>query len=149
MSDVKSPQACFWDDTRWKNFSVNEIACPCCGAVVVSGGALDKLQRLRDLMATPLRITSAVRCVRHNKKVGGARLSNHLLGIAFDIVTDGHDRRKLYWSAQIAGFTGFGFMEKALHVDTRKERAAWHYGPESAAAWAAILPPGTKQTGQI
>ena len=143
MTSSKKPAALPWDAARWPNFARAEIACPCCGQLVIRESALDALQKLRGLMAEPLTLNSAHRCVKHNRKVGGAPQSRHLMGDAFDIAVGNHDRRKLYWSAQIAGFTGFGFMRNALHVDKRSERAAWNYGPQSLDAWAGILPPGT------
>lgn len=148
MSVSKKPAALPWDAARWPDFSSAEIACPCCGDIAIDEAALDALQKLRGSMAEPLALNSAHRCARHNKKVGGAPHSLHLGGGAFDIALGTHDRRKLYWSAQIAGFTGFGFMKNALHVDKRPERAAWNYGPESLSAWAGIVPPGTQQFGK-
>lgn len=106
--------------------------------------ALDALQRLRSAMGAPLKINSGHRCVRHNKQVGGAAHSRHLGGGAFDVAVSGHVRKLLYENAKAAGFTGFGFMLNALHCDTRPSFAAWNYGPASVAAWAGIIPAGTR-----
>ena len=133
---------------RWPNFKKSELACPHCGKLIIDEKAIDALQKLRTLMGAPLIINSAYRCKAHNASLeNAAKGSKHVLGIAFDIAVGDHDRQKLYWSAQIAGFNGFGFMIRALHVDTRKERAYWNYGPASVTAWKGIIPAGTKQTG--
>jgi len=44
------------------------------------------LQRLRDKLDKPIKINSAYRCVNHNRKIGGAKNSQHILGNASDIV---------------------------------------------------------------
>ena len=65
-------------------------------------------------------ITSAYRDPVHNARVGGAPLSRHKAGDAFDISlrtsAGGHTRAQLLAVCQAAGFTGFGFYSSFLHV---------------------------------
>jgi uncharacterized protein YcbK (DUF882 family) len=46
------------------------------------------LQRLRDKLDKPIKINSGYRCAKHNKKIGGAKRSQHVLGNAADIVVE-------------------------------------------------------------
>ncbi len=110
------------------NFSPSELACKHCGRVKISTDALIRLQNLRDVLGKPLRITSAYRCPVHNANVGGAPLSQHKLGKAFDITTRGYseaDRKLLKDTAADIGFTGFGGYNSFLHVDIGRRR---HWG---------------------
>ena len=45
---------------------------------------VEKLQRIRDVLGVPLKITSGYRCIVHNasKAVGASRTSKHLYGFA-------------------------------------------------------------------
>lgn len=132
-----------WDHWRWPNFSVRELACPCCGEIYVREDALDAIQRLRAAMGVPLVIDSGHRCALHNARVGGAPLSQHKT-LAFDVRLAGHDPMALQREARAAGFRGFGYGNSFLHVDTRllapwrKHPAFWFYGPASIAKWAAL-----------
>lgn len=131
-----------WQASRWPDFSPRELACPCCGEVCIRGDGLDALQRLRSAMAAPLVIDSGHRCALHNARVGGAPLSQHKT-LAFDVRLCGHDPMALNRLAHGAGFTGFGYGQSFLHLDTRPlvrgrtRPAFWFYGPVSIARWAA------------
>ena len=61
-----------------------EIACRGTGKLLVNEAALDKLQALRDRLGKPLIVRSAYCSPEHNRAVGGATLSKHLDGAAFD-----------------------------------------------------------------
>ncbi len=111
------------DVWRWPNFTPAEIASNGDGSVLINADAMDKLQLLRDLIGRPLIINSAYRDPIYNAKVGGAPLSMHKQGRAFDIALRGHDRRQLARAAQAAGFTGFGYYNTFLHVDTGRKRS--------------------------
>lgn len=73
------------------NFSRYEFACKgssCCGnSAPIDLRLVAELQRLRDIIGMPIRITSGFRCITHNKRVGGDPRSYHTLGMAADIVT--------------------------------------------------------------
>tara|TARA_R110002110_G_scaffold401408_1_gene618237 strand:+ start:686 stop:1057 length:372 start_codon:yes stop_codon:yes gene_type:complete len=107
---------------HWPNFAPAEIACRGTGELLVVPDALDALQRLRDAVG-PIQLNSAYRSALHNARVGGAPLSRHKFGQAFDISLRNHSKRDLLDAARTAGFTGFGLNYRAfLHVDIGPER---------------------------
>jgi hypothetical protein len=124
--------------SRWPGFSPHDIACPCCGETFVWPAALDALERLRSSFGEPLRINSGHRCALHNARVGGAPLSLHKR-LAFDIALGGHDPARLLVLARAAGFSGFGFGQTFLHLDTRARPAHWFYGQRSKQQWISVL----------
>lgn len=128
-----------WDTHRWPNFSEKELRCKCrCKLFIQNDDALDKLQALRTFLGRPLVINSATRCEKHNAAEGGAPGSLHLTGQAFDLAIGDHDRKVLLEAAGTVGFTGFGFGQNFLHVDTGRKRF-WDYGPGSRKAWKGII----------
>lgn len=113
------------------NFYDDEFACNCgCGEKAVSPELVRRLQLLRQAVGVPIRVTSGVRCVAHNKAVGGAVNSQHLLGLAADITAPGVSLRDLYDHAELLGFSGLGVAPYGnyLHVDVREgTKARWSY----------------------
>jgi zinc D-Ala-D-Ala carboxypeptidase len=109
---------------RWKNFSPRELACKGTGSIRVDEVALDKLQELRDKLGIPLLITSAYRSPEHNKKVGGAKNSYHMRGVAFDIRMENQDPHGFELAAREVGFRGIGYYPKQgfMHIDLGPER---------------------------
>ena len=74
---------------RWPNFSAAEIACRGTCAIKINTEAMDKLQSLRNRLGKPLIVRSGYRSPSHNRAVGGAPASKHMLGTAFDIAGTG------------------------------------------------------------
>lgn len=114
------------------HFIWGELECKCgCGSAYISPEALDKLERLRVYIDTPLYINSAARCPIHNAKVGGAPLSQHrsapnMPSTAFDISINNIDKGVLIASAKFIGFNGLGINYKSfVHVDDRAMPAQW------------------------
>ena len=111
------------------NFSRKEFACNCgCGFDTVSEKLVKALQTLRDIVGKPIIITSACRCEKQNKNVGGKKDSQHLLGTAADIQVDGMSTLRLATLAEtIPAFAkgGVGLYKTFLHVDVRNGRARW------------------------
>jgi len=126
-----------WSGDRWPHFAPREIACRCCGEICVWPEALDALERLRTAINRPLHIDSGHRCALHNARVGGAPMSLHKR-LAFDIALNRHDPRALAMAARAAGFTGFGFGQTFLHLDTRAHAAHWFYGKRSKDKWTSL-----------
>lgn len=136
-----------WNATLWPGFKPLEIACRCsCQELYIDPVAMDALQNLRDRLGWPIDIGSGHRCTRHNKDVGGAPNSAHLQ-LAFDIEIMGYSRGGILALAEDAGFTRFGLMETAIHLDTHpvdeSHARMWTYGPASRKAWAGLFPAGT------
>lgn len=126
-----------WDTGCWPHFVPAEIACPCCGELCIWAEALDAIERLRVAMNAPLRINSGHRCALHNARIGGAPLSMHK-HLAFDVSLAGLDAARLAKEARRVGFTGFGFGQTFLHLDTRGRPAHWFYGERSKAKWISL-----------
>lgn len=108
---------------KWKSFTPAEIACKGDGSILVDVESMDALQRFRDIVGVPVLINSAYRSEAHNKKVGGAPKSQHVLGKAFDIrITDKLSREAIHAAAEKAGFNGFGDYNNFVHIDTGAKR---------------------------
>ena len=107
------------------NFNLREFACKHCGAVKIDPALVGELQRLRDRVGRPIIITSGYRCEAHNRAVGGAANSQHLLGKAADIQVEGMGPAALAAHAEVIGFGGIGIYGNFVHVDTRATTARW------------------------
>jgi len=111
-----------------------EIACSCCGDVLMTSEALTALSFLDGLRATfgeVMVVNSGYRCPRHNAAVGGARSSMHLRGMAFDIYWERwseYKRRRFLAIAGSWGMRGIGQYPTFVHVDAREGFAFWQ-GP--------------------
>ncbi|URM37128.1 YcbK family protein [Flavobacterium anhuiense] len=92
----------------------------------------ENLQVLRDHLGVPVRITgSGYRTPSHNKKVGGAKQSQHLTCSAADINADGYSPKQL--AAEIESLIksgkmkqgGIGIYPNFVHYDIRGTKARW------------------------
>jgi uncharacterized protein YcbK (DUF882 family) len=111
-------------DNAWpyRFFTPKEIACRGTGGLVVVHGFVDRLDKLRSLFGSPLRLNSAYRSPVHNALVGGAPLSRHKFADAGDLSTVGQDRELIKRLAEKVGFTGYGHYDTFLHVDLGRPR---------------------------
>ena len=102
---------------EWKNFSLDEFKCSCCGLADINSDLLDLLQEARNVIG-PLQITSAYRCPEHNNSVSSTGLSGpHTTGKAVDIhVSNSAQRKKLidYFTNKV---TGLGIAKTFIHID--------------------------------
>lgn len=118
-------------DMLTKNFSRDELACPCCKACPMDKGMLVKLQLLRDKWNHPLSINSAYRCSVHNAKVGGKQASRHLSGDAVDIsnhTMNAHEKYEFLKLLIDMGWTGIGLHRDFFHIDARPGvPIIWYY----------------------
>lgn len=110
-----------WFKLHWPDFTPEELSSRedhgGDGSFLLVPHALDSLQAVRTALRRALHINSAYRDPIHNAKVGGAPLSQHKFGTAFDISLRNHNVKELYEASKKAGFTGFGFYNTFLHVD--------------------------------
>lgn len=108
------------------HFSRREFACNCgCGADTVDAELLTLLERAREHFGAPITITSGHRCREYNRRVGGARDSQHLRGRAADIKVNGVSPAKVYaWFADWHR-GGLGKYHTFTHVDTRHGAVRW------------------------
>ena len=128
---------------HWPNFSPAEIACRGTGKLRLNADALDRLQALRNALGKPLIVNSAYRSPEHNKRVGGAKASKHLEGIAFDISMANHDPVTFIAAARKAGFKGIGTYPRSnfVHIDTGPGRNWGDPFPARTSPFAADIPP--------
>ncbi len=132
----------------WHHFSPREIACKGTGKLTIDTEAMDMLQRLRTNLGKPLILTSAYRSPEHNRKVGGAKASKHMEGVAFDVRMDNHDPHTFEAAARAAGFSGFGYYPKSgfMHIDTAEPRSWGTPWPLTATAWPTEPPRQPEKT---
>ena len=113
-----------------KNFSVNEMKCHCgCGEDSMDMDFMDVLQGIREDMNRPLKISSAVRCAKHNSKVSstgknGPHVPRTEGTKAADILVSGADALRLIDTARKHGISGVGISQRGdhakrfVHIDT-------------------------------
>ena len=111
---------------------------------------MDRLELVREAMGgLPIAIRSGYRSPAYNKRVGGARTSQHLYGKAADIhmedytISCYHLAKRIYLDDELKSlFGGFGLgSDINLHVDIRKRSnplkpAVWWYGKKSWKEWS-------------
>lgn len=92
----------------------------------------NNLQIIRDYLGVPISITgSGYRTPSHNKKVGGAKNSQHLTASAADINAKGLTPKQLYNTIEdliskgkiVQG--GLGLYKNFVHYDIRGIKARW------------------------
>ena len=118
------------DDRLSADFALREFRCRCshpeCHLTLVSPRLVDVLQTLRDMLATPLALSSAYRCARHNAALGGRARSFHTWGIAADVLCGqaGLLDELLQAARRIPLVGGIGRYPQAgfVHVDVRRRR---------------------------
>ena len=77
---------------KW--FNLNEMKCKCCKRLPADAWMYVEqlvdhvLDPVRAQFGKPIRVNSAYRCEKHNRKVGGAKNSQHLYGQAADIAAE-------------------------------------------------------------
>lgn len=117
---------------RWPNFTPDEIRCRETGQLLIVPTFMDRLQRLRTVIAKPLVITSAYRHPTHSVERGKAQPGAHTFGRAVDIAADGQLAFELLAHAPSMGFTGIGVSQRGgkprfVHLDDL--RPGEYHGP--------------------
>lgn len=92
-----------------------------------------ELEKLRAALGDRrMFITSGYRTERHNRQVGGSKNSQHLQGLAADIIVDGVSPFVVQMTVERGmnsgafGFNGLGKYSTFTHVDLRPgRRATW------------------------
>jgi hypothetical protein len=100
----------------------------------------DRFAALQEAAGEQLNINSVYRSVEHNRRVGGARNSQHTRGNAVDInVRDWPTEKRvaLIEKASALGFKGIGVYDNAIHVDVGNRRS-WgpSYSSRDIPKWA-------------
>lgn len=111
-----------------KFFTRSEFACKCgCGQDTVDAELLHVIVNMRAVRKHPIIPTSANRCVEHNRKVGGAKDSQHIISKALDFYEKGVDPGETARFLQEAfpDKYGIGVYNSWVHIDVRPEKARW------------------------
>ena len=112
------------------HFHLREVECRCgaCPRTLVDLDHLRCLEALRRRLGDPsIRITSGYRCRAHNAAVGGHPTSEHMEGIATDVVVDGVAPSVVAAVADdmVPGFGGLGRYDDFTHLDSRVRLSRW------------------------
>jgi uncharacterized protein YcbK (DUF882 family) len=85
------------------------------------------LQWLRTRTGNSIHISSGWRCVEHNRNVGGAEESQHLLGTAADISVIGMSPKEVHsiLTGLCPDSCGIGLYKTFVHFDVRETKARW------------------------
>ena len=115
------------------NFDSTEFDCHgsgCCSKTTIDPKLVTYLQQIRTKFKKPVVITSAYRCSKHNKAIGGASGSKHTKGMAADIYVEGVKPATIAKYAESIGIKGIGLYEdndgNFVHVDTRTTKSFWY-----------------------
>lgn len=92
----------------------------------------ENLQILREIIGKPIIVISGYRSPDYNKKIGGAKRSQHMLAKAADIIIKGMDTRDvadlikdlIKQGKMHAG--GVGLYQSFVHYDVRGRNARWY-----------------------
>ena len=113
------------------NFRLSEFKCNCCGRVKLNPDLPVALQEVRDILDSPIVVTSGFRCADHNQAVGGVSNSCHMKGLAADCAFPGIDLLTAYlaiahvlpWAT--GGGLGLYSDRGFIHLDVREKRRRW------------------------
>lgn len=79
---------------------------------------IEVLDAIREMVGTPLTITSGYRTIQHNAAVGGKANSAHVYGKAADILCESSSVRfKIIKAAMLTGICRFEDGAKHVHID--------------------------------
>ena len=112
-----------------KNFTVKEFACSDgSDPIFIAPALVSVLQKIRDHFEKPITINSGYRTVEKNKKVKGAKYSQHLYGTAADIVVKGVFPSEVaeYANSIMPNTGGIGIYKTFTHVDVRLNKSRWN-----------------------
>ena len=104
-----------------ENFKVSEFRCKDGSdrILIDVDFVRDKLQAIRDHFGAAVTINSGYRTKSYNAQVGGAKLSYHMKGQAFDIVVAGHTPLEVAQFAKTLNLNGIILYNSFVHVDSR------------------------------
>jgi len=88
-----------------KNFTTDEMKCPCCDGCEMDSDFMSALQEIREQCGFGFRVNSAYRCEEYNNKVSSNTRGQHATGQAADIsMKDRYKRFKLLSKAIESGY---------------------------------------------
>ena len=101
-----------------KNFTTNEMKCPCCDECKMDEQFMANLQRVREQCGFGFKINSAYRCAEYNAKVSSNTRGQHATGQAVDVsMKDRYKRFKLLSKAiDIEYFKDIAISKTFIHL---------------------------------
>ena len=112
-----------------ENFKASEFACKGTGKLPEDGMDPKLIELLEEIRThfdnAPIIINSGYRTPEHNAKVGGAKGSYHVKGMAADIRVGGVKPSKVYNYLNTFHTGGLGRYARFTHVDVRDGKARW------------------------
>lgn len=110
-----------------RNFRVHEFACKDgSDKILICPITVTALQAVRDFFGKPITITSGYRTPSHNKKVGGASASQHVVGTAVDFKVEGISPKIVVGFLEANYPThGIGLYSSWVHLDSRGWSVYW------------------------
>ena len=98
-----------------KNFTTDEMKCPCCGECEMDEQFMANLQRVRQQCGFGFKINSAYRCSEYNNKISKNTRGQHVTGYAVDIsMKDRYKRFKLIREATASGYFKYIAISKTF-----------------------------------
>ena len=103
------------------HFKVKEFACKDGSAITfIDDYIVTILEQLRKELGKPIIITSGYRTPAHNAKVGGAKYSYHMRGMAVDIRVNGISAKEVAKALdKLVEGCGIIVYESWVHLDVR------------------------------
>lgn len=90
--------------TLWRHFTIEELACPCCGRMAMEPAFMRKVEAARIDCGFAFVVTSAYRCAEHNAKVSETgKAGPHTTGHAIDLALHGRQVMTLIAAARYHG----------------------------------------------
>lgn len=111
-----------------ENFTLVEFASRDGADEVFNHPALVVLvENVREHFGKPVTINSGYRSAAHNRRIGGARSSRHVMGLAADIVVDkgAVAPKKVAEYIETLGAGGIGRYNTFTHVDVQGKNRRW------------------------
>ncbi len=109
------------------HFKVSEFACKDgSDTILIDTMLVYYLEKIRDHFGKAITINSAYRSPAYNASIGGASESQHVNGMAADIMISGVIPQAIADYANVLGMGGIGVYKTFTHVDTREIRARWN-----------------------
>ena len=101
-----------------KNFTTDEIKCPCCNACEMDVKFMATLQRIREQCGFGFRVNSSYRCEEYNNKISKNTKGQHITGEAVDIsMKDRYKRFTLiYMAVDIDYFKYIAISKTFIHL---------------------------------
>jgi len=98
-------------------FDKKETSCRCGCGFDIQDKTRQMINKTREACGFPLIVTSGARCENYNIKVGGAKASDHLKGLAADIQYKNNNQLFLIIKYSIqSGFTRIFIYKNFVHL---------------------------------